>query len=172
MTGKTPLGDGDGLGGDEGARGHARPLGVEEDLEVVRSCGKLDRDDGDAGVLLIGLAVHEGRRVVRANSGAGGEFRAIGCVEDLHLEGLAAKFEFRRGTAGVNGDSRVGVHAPFDRLGDAIEIILDEDLLAGVEETNTTCDLLSKVGRRKIGGEERSRVCGEIENGAGALDGI
>lgn len=67
VAGEGPVSECDGRRGLEVAGRHSWPLGVEEDLEVVRSRRHVDGDDGDTRVRLVSLPSGECRVGRQAN---------------------------------------------------------------------------------------------------------
>lgn len=138
MACKGPVVNGNESGSQELARGHAIPLRVEQDLQVVRAGLESDGKDGDARVRLID---HVGRkwRIGRvADRVKGLEGNAGGGVEDRDLHDLALQGQGSGGS--VDGDGRIGVHAPLDLGGDGSNVILKKHLLSAVNHANTTLD--------------------------------
>lgn len=141
VTGQGPAAERHVWRGDKRRRAHARPLGVEQDLEAEGAAGgHHDRHDGDTRVGLVDGASGERRVGSQTDGLAGRKDGACRRVEDLHLQRLAGKGERGARARGVDGDGRVGVHAPLDRRRNSADVVLDKHLATVIKQAYTTLD--------------------------------
>jgi hypothetical protein len=115
------------------------PLRREQHLNRrprARPVRQVDDQNRDARVGLVGRG---GRRVAVESHGLAGRERRALWGEDLDGHGLVVPAEGDGRGAGCGRDSSVSLHAPLD-VGGCGDLVLDEDLFAAGEETDTALD--------------------------------